>query len=104
MRYGFFAYEQRKTGINDVTFEYVAFTEVNHALGGHNSFRERLRPWALEVLRASKQEAGLFSFSYSEIDADDEPGDTLFWFHLVWDGQRELVPGQLTEYATSEVQ
>lgn len=98
MRYGFFAYGQRKIGINDISYERVAFTEVNHALGGHDSFRDWLRPWALEVLRASKQEAGLFCVSYSEIDddEDDEAGYALFWFNLAWNGHQELMPGEIT--------
>jgi hypothetical protein len=100
MRYGYFAFEHRKTSINDVYLEAVGFAEVNPVLGKHATYIEGLKDWALDLLRNGKHESGLFSFSYGEITNRDEPGDDLAHVFLAWDGQRELTAAQLSVKAT----
>jgi len=90
MRYGYFAFEHRKTSINDVYVEAIGFAEVNPVLGKHETYIDGLKDWALDLLRNGKHESGLFSFSYGEITGRDEPGEDLASLMLAWDGLQEL--------------
>ena len=90
MRYGYFAYELRKTSINGLTYELVGFAEVNPVLRKHEKYVAGLRPWALDLLRNGRHEAGLFCFSYGEVIEYDELGNSLTDVMLAWDGEREF--------------
>ena len=90
MRYGYFAYELRKTSVNDLSYDLVGFAEVNPALRKHEKYAADLRTWALDLLRNGRYEAGLFNFYYGEVSEDEELGKTLADLMLAWDGTNEL--------------
>lgn len=89
MRYGFFAFDHRKVGVNDVYVESIGFAEVNQALGKHALFIERLHPWAIDLLRVGRHEAGLYSFVYAEVDQFDQAGEVIADISVAWDGSNE---------------
>jgi hypothetical protein len=89
MRYGYFAFDHRKTGVNDVQVESIGFAEVNQVLGKHELFTQRLRPWALDLLRVGRHEAGLYSFVYAEVDQFNQAGEVIADVSMAWDGSNE---------------
>lgn len=99
MRYGFFAYESRKTSVNDGTMEPIAFAEVNYRLGGHEVFKPKLRSWLLQLLEQGRYEAGLFTCTYCEIVGESDPGDCLLELFVAWDGTAEVNPEPTFEAA-----
>ena len=98
MRYAYFAYELRKTSVNDISYELVGFAEVNPALRKDDTYITELRTWALDLLRKGHHKAGLFSVSYGEVVDYDELGKALAELTLAWDGTNEFA---LTDAQTS---
>ncbi|MFE0028175.1 hypothetical protein [Amycolatopsis sp. NPDC059021] len=94
MRYGYFAYEQRKISINKVDYGFIGFAEMNSALRKHETSVRELREWGFALLRTGRYESGYFNFCYGEIDDYDEPGDVLATVDVAWDGSRELMPSE----------
>ncbi|WP_141998926.1 hypothetical protein [Amycolatopsis cihanbeyliensis] len=76
--------------MNDVDFAQIGFVEVNHALGGHQRFAEGLRPWAIDLLRTGRHEAGLFTFLYAATDARGTPGESIAELEIAWNGAGEI--------------
>lgn len=90
MRYGYFGYDQRKTSLSRIDFEYIAFTAVNTELGGPEKYKDRLHEWALTVLRTGGHETGLYSFSYCTMNEYDEPEKLIAEHLIAWDGTEEV--------------
>jgi hypothetical protein len=90
MRYGYFAYELRKTSINDLRHELVGFAEVNPVMRKYDTPVTELHRWALDLLHHGRHEAGLFTFTYSEVVEYDELGKPLAELMLAWDGVSEF--------------
>ncbi|GAA4539766.1 hypothetical protein [Amycolatopsis samaneae] len=90
MRYGYFAYEQRKTSIKDMAFEFIGFAEVNPESPEYDRSAERLHDWALGLLTTCNHEAGYFVFNYGQVGEDGEPEDILATLDVAWNGDREL--------------
>ncbi|MEV6872738.1 hypothetical protein [Amycolatopsis sp. NPDC051128] len=103
MRYGYFAYELRKTSVNELHYELVGFAAMS-SVSKHDKYVANLRTWALDLLRSGQHEAGLFSFSYGEVNEYDEMGKTLADLMLAWDGTSELTSADHPARLTTEAQ
>ncbi|WP_216210652.1 hypothetical protein [Amycolatopsis aidingensis] len=93
MRYGYFAFDHRKTSVHEVDLAQIGFAELNHALGGDQRFTEGLRPWGIDLLRTGRHEAGLFTFVYAETDELGTMGRSIAELEIAWNGRTEIPSG-----------